>query len=247
MADQEYRVKLDLFEGPLDLLLFLIRKNELDIYDIPIATITEQYLEYLDLMRSLNVNLAADFLTMAATLVHIKSKTLLPSHADDEDEEDPRMEIVRPLLEYMKMKEAATILEEREMLNRDVFIRDFVAEELQELDEDRELAPVSLYDLLKAFKQIMEQRAVAKNVRLPSERISVQEFMEEIMEKLQERERLIFLELFPSDATKEVLITMFLAVLELVKLGRVGVFQDMVGHTISLFLPGKAAGEANAQ
>ncbi len=246
MADQEYRVKLDLFEGPLDLLLFLIRKSELDIYDIPIATITEQYLEYLDLMRSLNVNLAADFLTMAATLVHIKSKTLLPSHADDEDEEDPRMEIVRPLLEYMKMKEAATILEDREILNRDVFIRDFVADELKELDDDRELAPVSLYDLLKAFKQIMEQRAVAKNVRLPSERISVQDFMDKIMEITRSREKLLFSDLFPSGASKEVFITLFLAVLELVKLGRISVFQEMTAAAISLFVTAKGAGEAQA-
>lgn len=239
MAEREYRIKLDLFEGPLDLLLFLIKKNELDIYDIPIATITEQYLEYLDLMRSLNVNLAADFLSMAATLVHIKSKTLLPVHPED-DEEDPRMELVRPLLEYMKMKEAASILGDRELLNRDVFSRDFIAEELQEMDGQRELAPVNLYDLVAAFKQIMEQRAVAKDVRLPRERASVKETMEKLLARLRERRRLIFTDLFPLGAGRETLIITFLAILELAKLGLVGLFQNVSDHTISLILADKA-------
>ncbi len=121
--DYEYEVKLGIFEGPLDLLLHLIYKNEVDIFDIPIASITDQYLEYLDLMKALNINVAGDFLLMAATLVHIKSRMLLPGAEGGEEEDDPRLEITRPLLEYMRIKEAAQALDEREILERDVFGR----------------------------------------------------------------------------------------------------------------------------
>ncbi len=119
----EYEVKLEIFEGPLDLLRHLIRKNEVDIFDIPIAVITDQYLQYLDIMKALNVSLAGDFLVMASTLVHIKSKMLLPDSGEDEDGEDPRDEITRPLLEYMRLKELANELSERPLLGRDVFSR----------------------------------------------------------------------------------------------------------------------------
>ena len=118
----DYEVRLEIFEGPLDLLLHLIHKNEVDIFDIPIATITDQYLEYLDVMKALNINVAGDFLVMASTLIHIKSKMLLPELIDEE-EEDPREEITRPLLEYMRFKEIAGELSEREILDKDVFAR----------------------------------------------------------------------------------------------------------------------------
>ncbi len=127
-----YEIKLDIFEGPLDLLLYLIRKNEIDIYNIPIALITEQYLEYLDLMRSLNLDLAGEYLVLAATLIHIKSRMLLPPvEGDDEAEEgeDPRAELVQQLLEYQAFKEAALNLEERPLLERDVFTRGAPPEE----------------------------------------------------------------------------------------------------------------------
>jgi len=118
-----YEIKLDIFEGPLDLLLYLIKKNEIDIYNIPIALITEQYLEYLDIMKSLNLDLAGEYLLLASTLIHIKSKMLLPAQDDDqeEDEPDPRAELVQQLLEYQQFKEAASQLESRPLLNRDVF------------------------------------------------------------------------------------------------------------------------------
>ena len=121
-----YEIKLDIFEGPLDLLLYLIRKNEIDIYNIPIALITEQYLSYLDMMRSLNLDLAGEYLVLASTLIHIKSKMLLPPvEGDDEEEEgeDPRAELVQQLLEYQAFKEAALRLEDRPLLERDVFTR----------------------------------------------------------------------------------------------------------------------------
>ncbi|UCF58147.1 MAG: segregation/condensation protein A, partial [Deltaproteobacteria bacterium] len=119
----DYEVKLEIFQGPLDLLLHLIRKNEVDIFDIPVATITDQYLEYLDMMKALNINVAGDFLVMASTLLHIKSKMLLPGLEEGEDEEDPRVQITQPLLEYLRLKEMAGELLERELLDRDVFAR----------------------------------------------------------------------------------------------------------------------------
>ncbi len=230
----EYTVKLDLFEGPLDLLLFLIRKNEIDIYDIPIASITEQYLEYLDLMKSLNVNIAADFLSMASTLVYVKSRLLLPSGSAD-DEEDPRMEIVRPLLEYMQFKEAAELLGERELLNRDVFVRDFMPEEMKEFEEERELVQVSLFELLAAFKLVMEQHSAAKNVRIPSERPSVKDLMEVLLERLVSGGPLLFLDLFQGSVTRVDLVTTFLAVLELVKMRKAKIFQSAGDGLIHLY------------
>lgn len=119
----EYEVKLEIFEGPMDLLLHLIRKNEVDIFDIPIAMITDQYLEYIDMLKALNINVAGDFLVMASTLVHIKSRMLLPDHDEDEDEVDPREEIAEQLMEYIRLKEVAGELSEREILGRDVFHR----------------------------------------------------------------------------------------------------------------------------
>ena len=120
-----YAIKLDIFEGPLDLLLYLIKKNEIDIYNIPIATITEQYLQYIKMIKSLNLDLAGEYLVMASTLIHIKSKMLLPEpeEPDEEDEEDPRAELVRQLLEYQAFKEAAANLQKRPLLERDVFVR----------------------------------------------------------------------------------------------------------------------------
>src|SRR5512135_3362122 len=154
-----YEIKLDIFEGPLDLLLYLIRKNEIDIYNIPIALITEQYLEYLDLMRSLNLDLAGEYLVLAATLIHIKSRMLLPPvEGDDEAEEgeDPRAELVQQLLEYQTFKEAALNLEGRPLLERDVFTRGAPLEEPAEAEEDEEaMIEVGIYELVQAFRRII--------------------------------------------------------------------------------------------
>ena len=152
-----YEIKLDIFEGPLDLLLYLIRKNEIDIYNIPIALITEQYLEYLDLMRSLNLDLAGEYLVLAATLIHIKSRMLLPPvEGDDETEEgeDPRAELVQQLLEYQAFKEAALNLEDRPLLERDVFTRGAPLEEPAEAEEEEEtMIEVGIFELVQAFRE----------------------------------------------------------------------------------------------
>ncbi len=154
---KDYEVKLEIFEGPMDLLLHLIRKNEVDIFDIPIATITDQYLEYIDILKTLNISLAGDFLVMASTLIHIKSKMLLPGF-EDEGEEDPRMEITRPLLEYLRLKELAGELSERELLERDVFTRRLSLEYRDQFVGEESLLDVNLFQLIDAFKRIVDEK-----------------------------------------------------------------------------------------
>ena len=132
MFDDTYSIKIDIFEGPMDLLVYLVRKNDVDIYNIPIAMITEQFLAYLDLMELMNIDYAGDFLYMAATLAHIKSKMLLPSQNDDNDEEDPRMEIARPLLEYLRLKSAADYLADHDILGKDTFVGNIQMDEAEQ-------------------------------------------------------------------------------------------------------------------
>ena len=176
MEEQDaYRVKLEVFEGPMDLLLHLIKKNEIDIYDIPIALITQQYLEYLELMKQLNIDIAGEFLVMAAELMHIKSKMLLPKPEFEEEEEegpDPREELVRRLIEYQQFKEAAEQLRERELLGRDVFIRGATAQDWVEIAGDS-IAPLSLFHLIEAFQKLLEK--VPGEVQMEVDRVSVRE------------------------------------------------------------------------
>jgi len=155
-TDSEYKVNLDIFEGPLDLLLYLIKKNEVDIYDIPIAVITEQYLQYLDLMKVLNLDIVGEFLVMAATLTKIKSKMLLPPSEDDDEEEegiDPRTELMEHLIEYQRYKEAALQLKNRELLEKDLFVRGQGDEKTSEVDEENRVIDVSLFDLVDALRK----------------------------------------------------------------------------------------------
>src|SRR5512136_713866 len=152
-------VRTEAFEGPLDLLLHLIKKNEVDIYNIPIAAISRQYLEYLDVMQELNLDVAGEFLVMASTLIQIKSRMLLPlsddEEAGEEDCEDPRAELVRRLLEYSKYKEAAITLSQRELLGRDIFARSFPAPELDEIKPEQEQPEVELFELIEAFRRVL--------------------------------------------------------------------------------------------
>ncbi len=154
-----YEVHLDKFDGPLDLLLHLIRKNEMDIYDIPIAEITAQYLSTLDELKSLNLDIAGEFLLMAATLLHIKSRLLLPAAEEEaagEDDEDPRAELVRRLLEYQKYSEAAATLESFPLLERDIFARRFSPPELAEMPAEEPLEAIGLYELMEAFRALLQ-------------------------------------------------------------------------------------------
>jgi segregation and condensation protein A len=232
-----YTVRLEMFEGPLDILLHLINKNELDITNIPIALITEQYLEYLKLMKILNLDVAGEYLLMASTLLHIKSKMLLPgsSEEDEEEVEDPRAELVRRLLEYQKYKEAAIELERRPMLDRDVFIRSAPVDTEEPSEEER--IEVSLFELLEAFRQMLEKAKPEAFHEVILERITVEEKLQEILLLLQKEKRSMAFHLLFSDQTsRRVIVITFLAILELVKMKRVRIFQVAPFETIRLSL-----------
>lgn len=224
-----YTVKLEVFEGPLDLLLHLIRKNEVDIYDIPLSTITRQYLEYIKMMKELNLEIAGEFLVMASTLIQIKSKTLLPPLPDDElpeeEEEDPRAELVRRLLEYQKYKEAATTLSEREMLGRDTYARLFSPAELEDIEPEEEPAEVELFELIEAFRKVLDRVSDESFHEVGAESITIAERINEILSQLEGKESLVFDELFPEHFNRDFLIATFLAVLELCKLKTIKVVQ----------------------
>jgi len=232
-----YTVRLEMFEGPLDLLLHLINKNELDITNIPIALITEQYLEYLKLMRVPNLDVAGEYLLMASTLLHIKSKMLLPMSSEEEEEagEDPRAELVRRLLEYQRYKEAAFELERRPMLDRDVFIRSTPVGAEEPPEEER--VEVSLFELLEAFRQILERAKPEAFHEVILERLTVEEKLQEILLLLQREKRsMAFHLLFPEQASRRVIVVTFLAILELVKMKRIRIFQVALFETIRLSL-----------
>ena len=222
-GNPEYEVKLEIFEGPLDLLLHLIRKNEVDIFDIPIALITDQYLEYLDMMKALNINVAGDFLVMASTLLHVKSKMLLP--VTDEEEEDPRMEIARPLMEYLRLKELAEELSDREMLDRDTFVRRYALEDRNQYEGDGNLLDVNLFHLMDAFKRIIDQRLPGIQLSFQVEKWSLKDKMGQVMEALKNRGDLYFSELFQADRSISEFVITFLALLELVQAGLVTMYQ----------------------
>ncbi|MEJ2200527.1 MAG: segregation/condensation protein A [Desulfuromonadaceae bacterium] len=239
-----YAVKLEQFEGPLDLLLHLIRKNEMDIYHIPIAEITAQYLATIDAMQSLNLDVAGEFLLMAATLLHLKSRLLLPQAEEEtgeEEEEDPRAELVRRLLEYQKYKEAAGQLDARLVLGRDVFSRRFPSPELAALEED-EFQSVGIYELVEVLRDMLSNLPKDSYHEVTVEQLSVTERINQIMSSLAGREQLPFADLFSARPNRAELIVTFLAMLELVKLRMVRLLQNTRFGTIWLFPA--VAGEA---
>jgi segregation and condensation protein A len=229
----DYKIKLDIFEGPMDLLLHLIRKNEMDIYDIPIAVITAQYLEYLDLMKDLNINIAGNFLVMAATLIHIKSKMLLPAPPVDEEEEDPRMELTGPLMEYLQLKEAAIQLNQRPLLYRDVFTRDFLAKEMEGKEEG--LIRVGLFELIDAFRKIIQERKDDAYVFQPSPLVPIEDKMEEILTKIKQMGRILLADLFPGHISRQEIIVAFLALLELSRLQKIILYQEIQEGTLHIY------------
>jgi len=233
-----YTVRLEMFEGPLDLLLHLIKKNRLNITDIPIALITEQYLEYLKLMKVLNLDVAGEYLLMAATLLHIKSKMLLPASSGEEGEEtetDPRAELVRRLLEYQQYKEAALELEDRPLLDRNVFARP-VSQETEETEEE-ERVEVSLFELLEAFRKVLDKTRLETFHDVTLEPITVEEKIREVLSLLQKENRsMAFHTFFPDQASRATVVVTFLAVLELVKMKVIRIFQASAFETIRLSL-----------
>jgi segregation and condensation protein A len=243
-GDSSLSVKLEVFEGPLDLLLHLIKKNEIDIYDIPIADITRQYLDYLEMMKTLNLDVAGEFLLMAATLLHIKSKMLLPPSAEEpgegegeESQEDPRAELVRRLLEYQKFKEAASDLSQGPLLDREVFARHFFGEEICEEPEEILVGEVSLFDLVEAIKKVLQGIPPEEFQEISVDNMTIKDWIQEFMERLWEKENLAFAELFSSNAPRREIIITFLALLELLRLRMIRVYQPESYGAIRIFSP----------
>ncbi len=229
-APDSFPIKLDQFEGPLDLLLHLIRKNEVNIHDIPIAMITAQYLAAIELLQELNLDIAGEFLVMAATLIHIKSKMLLPrpetAAGVEGEQEDPRDALVRRLLEHQKFKAAAGLLHEREQVRAAQWLRpDGRVAELAGDDYEAELE-VDLFTLLTAFQAVVQRAKQRPKVLLPPEQISVEARIDHLLARLSETEACGFEELFADIQDRSGLIVTFLALLEMIRLKLVRVFQS---------------------
>ena len=218
------RVRIPVFEGPLDLLLHLIRENQLTITDIPIAKITQQYLDTLELMRELDLEVAGEFLVMAATLMRIKARMLLPPAVTEEEEEDPREGLVRQLLEYSRFKEAAQGLGALESERRLLFERGAPAQ--LEDPEASELLPVSVFRLMEALRSVLQRQVPAIVHTVTAEPISLDEAMSLMTTQLRERSRLLFEEVLEGFETRLEKITAFLGLLELLKLGRIAATQE---------------------
>ena len=231
-----YLFKLDVFEGPLDLLLYLIRKNEIDIYDIPISLITEQYMEYVEAMKSLNLDLAGEYLLLAATLLHIKSRMLLPVHEDEEPEEaDPRAELVKQLLEYQTFKDAALHLGGMRILDRDVFART-VAADAEFDDAERPIREIGIFELVEVFQRILADAGEDYRIEIDMEKISLSQRINEIMDELSRKKVLTFEELLGVAQSRRAIIYTFLALLELMKLRLAKAFQTDPYGPIRVYL-----------
>lgn len=248
-----YRIALDQFEGPLDLLLHLIQKHELDIFDIPISFITARYLEYLEWMRTLDLDVAAEYLLMAATLAHIKSRMLLPDTPADEDGaldpeavegEDPRAALVRRLLEYQKFRAAAEELASREIAGRDVFPRG--PQDVAEAPGVAPLAPMQVFSLLDAFEKLLKKRKLTISHEVTTERVSIAERIQEIVERLKTLRSSRFDELFDTVQTVIELVVTFLAVLEMTRLRMTRIYQTAPTEPLHVTLVLVEVGEIQA-
>jgi len=212
-ADQ-YKVRLSMFEGPLDLLLYLIRKEEVSIYDIPIARITEQYLDYLRAMQELDIGVAGEFLVMAATLIHIKTQMLLPRDPDatGEEMEDPRKELVYQLLEHQKFKGAANVLHQRATMEAAAFTRALMDE-----DKDNPEVATTVFQLFEVFKEVMDRRRAITEIEIARDEMTMAEKIAEIKLMLNGSEKVSARSLFERAGSRREMVLIFLAVLELVK------------------------------
>lgn len=221
--DNDYKVKLEVFEGPLDLLLYLIKKDEIDIYDIPIGRITRQYLDYMELFKILDLDVAGDFVVMAANLIYIKSRSLLPKDLQPPDEaaeeDDPRWELVRQLLEYKKFKDAAGHLQERALAQENLFAR---ALEKPELAAARPLGEVSIFDLINAFNVVLKRLHAPEDLReIFEENFTVSDKIDLIMKMTSSGLSLKFTELFSGTSSRTEVVVTFLALLELIRLKQI--------------------------
>ena len=242
----EYKVNLDVFEGPLDLLLYLIRREELNIYDIPIAHITTEYMKFIKAARELNLDIAGEFVVMAATLMVIKSRMLLPVDRRQSNEDgteewvDPRLDLVRQLIEYKKFKDAAIRLETMEALTANSFDYGGGRPKFEKTAADAKgaLANLDLYDLLTAFQEVLARANELPHEELKGSRFSVPETMDIVLDRARKEGQVAFVSLFAEDAPKGEIIVTFLALLELIRQHRVIVYQNAAFHEITI-LPSK--------
>ena len=240
MSDRDdYKLDLEVFEGPLDLLLYLIKKDEIDIYDIPIERITRQYMEYLGVMRMLDLNIAGEFIVMASTLMLIKSRMLLPEEKRaeeeiEEEEDDPRWELVRQLVEYKKFKDAASRLEEMEARQEEIF--GLGAKGLRvEVEDDAgvQLTDVSLFDLIAAFNEVLKRSAQDEFERIVDDRFTVADKIDTILQLVRSNQSVPFSELFRGEVRRHEIICTFLAILELIRLRQITALQrDRFGEIV---------------
>lgn len=232
-----YRVRLELFEGPLDLLLHLIKKNEVDVTNIPIAAITEQYLGYLELMRDLNLDIAGEYLVMAATLTLLKSRMLLPSPEPEEGEEaDPRADLVRQLLEYQRFREAAESLAERPLLRRDVYTREASSDGLPPDPDSKPRVKVTLWELMEAFRGVLQRCQPEPVHEVAVEPVTLRQRIDGVLRTLGVARTVTFDSLFGEAPTRGFVIVTFLAVLELMKQGAVEAVQEEILGPILIVL-----------
>ncbi len=239
VEDKDYKVNLDIFEGPLDLLLYLIRRDEVDIYEISIERVTSQYLEYIDTFKMLNIDLASEFISMAANLMYIKSRTLLPKREqppeDEADENDPRWELIRQLIEYKKFKDAAGFLAQREVEQEKVFAH---APEKNTNPADKEPAPlaeVSIFDLIRAFQNVLKRFEEGQDFGdIVDDRYTVSDKIDYLLERIQPGDPLSLQSLFEQATSKVEVIVTFLALLELMKMNQFCARQDETLGTIEI-------------
>lgn len=234
-----FRCSLPVFEGPLDLLLHLIKENKIDIYDIPIVEITHQYLLYIELMKELNLDIAGDFLVMAASLIHIKSRMLLPvdEEAQEEPAEDPRAELVKRLLEYQAFKDSSIQLRQREELWKNVFFRPIAEVDDVLYEEEPLLIEANVFDLITAFQKLLA-RAPQHAVEISRETLTITDKITHIIERIEKEDAIQFESLFDADYTRTTLIVTFLALLEIVRLGLARIYQERSFVQIWILKPG---------
>jgi len=232
-----YKIKLEIFEGPLDLLLYLVKKDHLNIYDIPIAKVTEQYLQYLNLMQMLDLNIAGEFLVMAATLMQIKSKMLLPAQEEEglQEEEDPRTELVRKLLEYEKFKEIAETLRQRELEQKEVFKRPRVEMETNFSETEKEAYfEASIFDLINAFSAALKEVPREVFYEVIKDEFTMEEKVHQILHLLLLEPALELSELFKKAKNKMEIIVTFLAILELIRMKEIIARQQALFQEIEI-------------
>lgn len=239
--DEPYKVRLDIFEGPLDLLLYLIKKDEVDVLDVNIERITKQYLAYMDTFKMLNIDLAGEFIVMAANLMYLKSRTLLPRPVQppeaEAEEEDPRWELIRQLIEYKKFKDAAGFLARRQLAMENVFPATPEVPLTAQTATPSGLPEMGIFDLIRAFQRVMDrfQKEDISLREIVDDQFTVSDKIDSLLHVVQPGESVIFLDLFKSASTRDEMIVTFVALLELIKLRQFRVTQDHLLGQITLY------------